>query len=153
MAYLSTQASLEAIAGQHRVKLFGDKDRDGTVDAQTLTQALQYGDQVVKSQLFPRYGSQVSAWDSDNSDTPLFASGLSDKICLHWLSESTAIGSKTISTGYTEALRMLSMIAGYQMSLPGIDDISNEVAVEEMSDPYTEEAYDSDDGKNYIIIV
>ncbi len=145
MAYLSTQASLNARAGVNRVKLFGDKDRDGTVDPTTLEQALEYGDQQVKGHLSPRYGSQVNAWDSATAGTPTICKRLSDDICLYWLSTSVPIGNPTIKEAYESALSTLNLLSSYVMNLPEISDQTDyDTVTGEMDDVFEDESCDSD---------
>ncbi len=141
MAYLSTQASIEAKAGVNRVKLFGDKDRDGTIDATTLAQGLEYAQQLIYALLYPRYGSQVEDWDTDYAACPVLLKRLSDDIALYWLASSVPIVNPVMLENNNAALRVLSQLAGYEMSLPGIDDTTDYDAITDTM----ESVFDDDD--------
>jgi len=84
MSYYSTQARLEAKASAARVLLFGDKDRDGSIDPTTLNQALVWARNQILLYCARRYGAIAYAWTT--ATVPGVLLDISDDLALWYLS-------------------------------------------------------------------
>lgn len=116
MAYYSTQARIEAKASASRVLLFGDKDRDGSIDSASLSQALTAAVNLIKSYTIKRFGkATVDAWDS--STVPGLLQDISDTITLFYLASGSNQLNPVVKLLYDEAKEMLCQIRDGELDL------------------------------------
>jgi len=118
--YYSSQATLEAKVIPLRVKLWGDKDRDGTVDSETLEQALAFAKNHILSVVYQRYGSQADDWDFDTA--PPIIKTLSDDLAIFYLATGTQTLNPVIQQNFENAMSTLKAINLYEMTIPGVSD-------------------------------
>lgn len=130
-AYFSSQTTIEAKVRSSRVKLWGDKNADGTLDPTTLDQALAFAKSYILAMITRRYGTQALTWTFDTCPTLLKA--LSDDLTLYYLASGANAVNPVIDLNYKNAVAMLTMLKEYQADLPGVDDTpAIETITEEM---------------------
>jgi len=134
----TTQTRLEAKITAARLLRYGDRDRDNTLDATTLLQAVASADAKIIASLRPRYGAQVDDWTSATTDPDIdLLLDVADSLGLYYF----AVGSgnavnEPITLMYNDAIETLRMLRDYEINLPGVLDTGT-------YDVYTDET-DSD---------
>lgn len=111
-SYYSTQTRITNKIKMSRVVLWADKNRDGVIDPDTMTQALSYARQVIDGYIVRRFGaSQVSAW-TDVTVPPILAQ-LADDLAIYWLASSATVltVNPPIEQAYERAISWLERIA------------------------------------------
>lgn len=119
-AYFSSQSTIEAKVRSSRVKLWGDKNADGTLDPATLEQALIYAKQTILAYVVKRYGAQALDWTFDSC--PPLLKAVSDNLTLFYLASGANAINPVIELNQKNALSMLTMLKDYDIDLPGVDD-------------------------------
>lgn len=119
-AYFSSQSTIEAKVRSSRVKLWGDKNADGTLDPATLEQALIYAKQTILAYVVKRYGAQALDWTFDSC--PPLLKAVSDNLTLFYLASGANVVNPVIELNQKNALSMLTMLKDYDIDLPGVDD-------------------------------
>lgn len=119
-AYFSSQSTIEAKVRASRVRLWGDKNADGTLDPTTLEQGLIYAKHHILAMMSRRYGSQALAWTFDTC--PPFLKAVSDDLTLYYLASGANVVNPVIDLNYKNAIAMLTNLKDYEMDLPGVDD-------------------------------
>ena len=119
-AYFSSQSTIEAKVRSSRVKLWGDKNADGTLDPATLEQALIYAKQTILAYVVKRYGAQALDWTFDTC--PPLLKAVSDDLTLFYLASGANAVNPVIELNQKNVLAMLTMLKDYELDLPGTDD-------------------------------
>lgn len=115
MAY-STQASLEAKIKASRIRLWGDKDRDGTIDALTLSQGLGYAEHLIQAYLVKRFGAgTITAWTT--TTVPALLKDISDDLALYYIASGSNAMSEQVHRNYEQAVKLLTMIRDNEIDL------------------------------------
>ena len=128
--YFSSQITIESKVRSSRVKIWGDKNADGTIDPTTLDQALVFARNYILAMVTRRYGTQALAWTFDTC--PPFLKAVSDDLTLFYLASGANAVNPVIDLNYKNAVAMLTMIKDYEADLPGVDDTpAIETATEE----------------------
>ena len=141
MSYYSTQASIEATVTSNRVRIWGDKNADGTVDPASLSQALAFAKSRILAHVWRRYGDAiVSAWTETTA--PELIQGISDDLTLYYLASGANALNPIIEMNYKDAVAMLAQIRDGIADIPSISDNSYEVTTETA---YSEFDNDEDD--------
>lgn len=115
-AYYSTQARLEALASTARVKLFGDKNRDGTVDSTSLTQALAFAKNHIDALLCRRFQGTPFTWTS--ATVPPVLIPISDNLALYYLASGSIGVTEAIQRNYDQAIQFLQDIVDRKLDIP-----------------------------------
>ena len=118
--YFSSQSTIEAKVRASRVRLWGDKNADGTLDPTTLEQGLIYAKNHILAMIARRYGSQALDWTFDTC--PPFLKAVSDDLTLYYLASGANVVNPVIDLNYKNAIAMLTLLKDYEMDLPGVDD-------------------------------
>lgn len=121
--YYSTQATLEAKAMAARVRVWGDKDANGSLDNTSMIQAFSYAKATILSYIAQRYGSQVSSWDSDSA--PSLIKAISDDLSLYYLASGNNAINSIIEMNRQLSISTLEMIADYKIQIFDINDSSD----------------------------
>jgi phage gp36-like protein len=134
--YFSTEASIKAKVRSLRVNLWGDKDRDGSLDTQTLTQALTFAKSTIMSRLYPRYTvaeieDLTTTTDTDLQDAAGLLKTYSDDLVLYYLASGSNVVNPIIKLSYDTTLDALDKMECYKLSLPGISDTNDYQTVTE----------------------
>ena len=119
-AYFSSQTTIEAKVRSSRVKLWGDKNADGTLDPATLEQALIYAKQTTLAYVVKRYGAQALDWTFDTC--PPLLKAVSDDLTLFYLASGANAVNPVIELNQKNALATLAKLKDYEIDLPGTDD-------------------------------
>lgn len=119
-AYFSSQMTIESKVKASRVKLWGDKNADGTIDPTTLDQGLSFARSQILAYLTRRYGAQALAWTFDT--VPPILRAVSDDLTLYYLATGANAVNPVIDLIGKNALATLSMLRDYEIDLPGVDD-------------------------------
>lgn len=119
-AYFSSQSTIEAKVRSSRVKLWGDKNADGTLDPATLEQALVDAKHTILAYIVKRYGAQALDWTFDSC--PPLLKAVSDNLTLFYLASGANVVNPVIELNQKNALSMLTMLKDYDIDLPGVDD-------------------------------
>lgn len=119
-AYYSSQTTIEAKVRSSRVRLWGDKNADGTLDPTTLEQGLIYAKNHILAMIVRRYGSQALDWDFDSC--PPLLKAVSDDLTLFYLATGANAVNPVTDANYKNAIAMLTMLRDYEADLPGVDD-------------------------------
>lgn len=119
-AYFSSQSTIEAKVRSSRVKLWGDKNADGTLDPATLEQALVDAKHTILAYIVKRYGAQALDWTFDSC--PPLLKAVSDNLTLFYLASGANAINPVIELNQKNALSMLTMLKDYDIDLPGVDD-------------------------------
>ena len=119
-AYFSSQTTIEAKVRSSRVRLWGDKNADGTLDPVTLEQGLSFAKASILALLARRYGTQALNWDFDTC--PPLLKAVSDDLVLYYLATGANAVNPVIDSSYKNAVAMLTLIKEYDADLPGVDD-------------------------------
>lgn len=132
----STQASVEARASSARVKLWTDKNNDGTPDPLTLTQGFQFASGVIFEKLTPRYGETVlEGWTIATAPPRILR--ISDDLCMWFFSSGLNAQNPLIQAIYDEAISSLDAIASKTAYLYGATDgVTLASATEAPDDPF-----------------
>lgn len=119
-AYFSSQTTIESKVRASRVKIWGDKNADGTLDPTTLEQAFAFAKSTVLALVSRRYGSQALNWTFDSC--PSLLKAVSDDLTLYYLASGANAVNPVIDLNYKNAVAMLTMLKDYEADLPGVDD-------------------------------
>ena len=132
----STQASVEARANSARVKLWTDKNRDGTPDPATLTQGFQFATGLIFEYLTQRYGeAELSVWTI--STAPARVLRISDDLCMWYFSSGNQSQNPLIQAIYNAAIDSLESIRDYTSVLYGATEaVDGNSATEEIESPF-----------------
>lgn len=117
--YFSSQTTIEAKVRASRVKLWGDKNADGTLDPATLEQALASAKSIILSYVARRY---PQALDLTFSGCPPLLRALSDDLTLYYLASGANAVNPVQDLNYKNAVAMLTMIRDYENDVPELDD-------------------------------
>lgn len=117
--YFSSQTTIEAKVRASRVKLWGDKNADGTLDPATLEQALASAKSIILSYVARRY---PQALDLTFSACPPLLKALSDDLTLYYLASGANAVNPVQDLNYKNAVTMLTMIRDYENDVPELDD-------------------------------
>lgn len=117
--YFSSQTTIEAKVRASRVKLWGDKNADGTLDPATLEQALASAKSIILSYVARRY---PQALDLTFSGCPPLLKALSDDLTLYYLASGANAVNPVQDLNYKNAVAMLTMIRDYENDVPELDD-------------------------------
>lgn len=129
-AYFSSQTTIESKVRASRVKIWGDKNADGTLDPTTLEQAFVFAKSTILALVSRRYGSQALNWTFDSC--PSLLKAVSDDLTLYYLASGANAVNPVIDLNYKNAVAMLTMLKDYNADLPGVDDTpAIETATEE----------------------
>jgi phage gp36-like protein len=119
--YFSSEATIEAKVKAARVKLWGDRDRDNTVDPATLAAALRSARNRIVAKLTARYGAGVIAWSI--ADCPPILTDISDDLAIYFMASGSGNAlSPQIQTNYDNAIALLTELADGTAALIGSDD-------------------------------
>lgn len=117
--YFSSQTTIEAKVRSSRVKLWGDKNADGTLDPATLEQALASAKSIILAYVARRY---PQALDLTFSGCPPLLKALSDDLTLYYLASGANAVNPVQDLNYKNAVAMLTMIRDYENDVPELDD-------------------------------
>lgn len=117
--YFSSQTTIEAKVRASRVKLWGDKNADGTLDPATLEQALASAKSIILAYVARRY---PQALDLTFSGCPPLLKALSDDLTLYYLASGANAVNPVQDLNYKNAVAMLTMIRDYENDVPELDD-------------------------------
>lgn len=120
--YFSSQTTIEAKVRSSRVKLWGDKNADGTLDPVTLDQAFAFAKGMILSYVQRRY---PEALDLTFSTCPPLLRALSDDLTLYYLASGANAINPIQDLNYKNALAMLQMIRDYQNDVPEFEDCTS----------------------------
>lgn len=129
-AYFSSQTTIEAKVRASRVRLWGDKNADGTLAPTTLDQGLLFAKTHILSSVKRRYGTQalIATFDS----CPPLLKAVSDDLVLYYLATGANVVNPVIDMLYKNALATLENIREYRVDVPEWDDTpAIETATEE----------------------
>jgi phage gp36-like protein len=113
--YYSSETSIESKVKAARVKLWGDRDRSGTLDVEVLTAALKYAKNLINAYLIKAYGAQVSAWDS--TTVPPVIADISDDFTLYYIASGCNAMSPQIQKNYDNSMQTLVMLRDGEISI------------------------------------
>ena len=132
----STQATVEARANSARVKLWTDKNRDGTPDPVTLTQGFQFATGLIFEYLTQRYGeAELSAWTI--ATAPARVLRISDDLCIWYFSSGNQSQNPLIQAIYDAAIDSLESIRDYNSSLYGaVEAVDGNSVTEDPESPF-----------------
>jgi len=132
----STQATVEARASSARVKLWTDKNKDGTPDPDTLTQGFQFATGLIFEKLQQRYGeTELASWTI--STAPARILRISDDLCMWVFSSGLNAQNPLIQVIYDEAIQSLDDIASTKVSLYGATEgVTLTSSTEAPDDPF-----------------
>lgn len=119
-AYFSSQATIEAKVRASRVRLWGDKNADGTLDPTTLDQALISAKSHILGFTKRRYGQQALLATFDTC--PPLLKAVSDDLTLYYLATGANVVNPVIDLLYKNALATLENIREYRVDVPEWDD-------------------------------
>lgn len=116
---LSTQTTIETSCSVNRIKIYGDKNKDGVIDSNILEKAISNAEGIIEGYLFERYGSQITSADSTTSK---LLTSLSDDISIYMLATTNQAVSIPIDLRYKAAMNFLEMLRDYKLSIPEFSD-------------------------------
>lgn len=137
----SSEATISAKVKLAKLKVWGDRDRDGTLDPLMLASALKSAASTITAALYRRYGAQVLTWDIDDDSVPDLLETVSDKLTIYEIASGNNVINESVKTWQQEALKTLSDVASYNILLPGIA----EAGASEISTASFESVFDSSD--------
>jgi len=139
-AYFSTEASIIAKNKEARVKLWGDRNRDGVLDPTTVSQALVFAKSRILAFIQTRYGSQILEWDSNS--VPDVLRDISDTLALWYIATGQNAINETIEKLHVNAIKELKMLRLYEMDIPEVSDSDSYMTVtDDMESTFEEEHY------------
>ena len=115
----STQTTIENSCSVERVKIYGDKNKDGVLDTSILTKAINDAEGIIKGYLYERYGSTL---DSADSTTSKLLTAISDSIALYMLASTNNAITIPIDIKYKAAIEFLEKLREYKLSIPELSD-------------------------------
>lgn len=129
MAYWSTQTILETKILSSRLLNWGDKNRDGTLDTASLTQAFKAAQGLISGYITARYGSSViTTWTS--STVPWLIQDIYNVISLYWFVTGSNQISPSVQMMYDNAIKQLEAIRDNELD---VFDETNETILTESS--------------------
>ena len=138
--YFSSQETIEAKVKAARINIWGDRNRDGELDADTLAQALTYAKSKILGYLQTRYGAQIHDWTL--SDVPDLLRDISDTLTLFYIAAGQNAMNDVIKLTYDEVIETLKAIRNYEMDIPEVSDSDSYMTVtEDMESTFEEENY------------
>ena len=129
-AYYSTEESIKRKVMAYKITLWGDKDNDGTLDPDALTQALSWARSNIDVMCLRRYGSQVLGWDSDT--VPTLLSHVSDDYTVYYLASGNNALNPIVQINYETSKVTLAMIKDGEIDLPNISGYDEDILTETM---------------------
>ena len=111
----STQTRIEQRIRAARLKFYADKDRDGTVDPASLTQAFEFADGLCYAYLHHLGASTITAWTA--STVPLLAQKIYEDIALSFLAGDALQPNPQIVENYKKSLALLEKIRDGKIDL------------------------------------
>lgn len=137
----SSEATISAKVKLAKLKVWGDRDRDGTLDPLMLAAALKSAASTITAALHRRYGAQVLTWDIDDDSVPDLLEGVSDKLTIYEIASGNNAINESVKTWAQDALKTLSDLASYNISLPSVA----EAGADEISTASFESVFDRSD--------
>lgn len=135
MSYYSTQATIEAKATSNRVRIWGDKNADGTIDPASLSQALAFAKSRILAHVWRRYGdTEINSWT--DTTAPDLIKGISDDLALYYLASGANAVNPVIDLNYKDATAQLVAIRDGLSDIPLIHDDSYPTLTEQAYSDY-----------------
>ena len=119
-AYYSSETTIKNKLSASRINMYGDKDRDGELDPETLTQALIYAKQQILMRFETRFGAQCNDWT--DVTVPDALRNLSDDLTIYYLATGANAVNEIVKLNYEIAIDMLNEMRDGLLSLPGVSD-------------------------------
>jgi phage gp36-like protein len=156
MAY-STQTTIENSCSVEKIRLYGDKNKDGVVDTSALNKAINDAEGIIYGYLYERYTTLLDSADSTTSKLLTF---ISDSISVYLLAATNNAISIPIDLRYKTAMDLLEKIKNYEINLPGFADTNRwetitedlEFAEERVNESPYYPTFDDFDDKRPVII-
>ena len=139
-AYYSSETSIKNKVKASRINLYGDRNRDGTLDPDTLTQALMFAKQQILMRIEDRYGAQCDAWT--DATVPDALKNISDDLTIFYLATGANEVNPIVKLNYDLAIQTLDAIRDYKLSLPGVSDFEagSEIVTDYSNSIYSDDA-------------
>jgi phage gp36-like protein len=122
-AYYSSETTIKNKVKASRINLYGDKNRDGSIDPDSLTQALIFAKQRILMYVEDRYGSQCDDWDS--TTVPDALKNISDDLTIFYLASGQNEVNPIVLRNYDMAIDLLEKLNEGKLSLPGVSDFES----------------------------
>jgi len=123
-AYWSSETTIKNKVKASRINLYGDKNRDGSVDPDSLTQGLNFAKQRILMYVEDRYGAQCDDWDSDT--VPDALKNISDDLTIYYLASGQNEVNPIVLRNYEMAIDLLEKLHDGMVSLPGVSDFETD---------------------------
>jgi phage gp36-like protein len=142
--YFSSQTTIEAKVKAARIKIWGDRDRDGTLDSDTLDQALKFAKNRILGYVQTRFGSQVHDWVL--ADVPDVLREISDSLTLWYIAGGQNAMNDVIALNYKEAMTSLERMRDYEMDIPEVSDSDDyQTVTDDFDSDFENDDVDDDD--------
>jgi len=126
----STEETITAKIKTAKLKLWGDRNRDGVLDPDTLTQAIDSAQAQILAALYARYGTQVEDWTIGT--VPDILKSISDSLTIFYIASGSNAINESVKLSYDNAMLNLTKLSVlndksfvFDLSLPGISDSSD----------------------------
>ena len=136
---LSTQATVEARASAARVKLWTDKNKDGTPDPTTLDQGFQFATGLIFGHLVKKFGETVLAsWTISTAPAEILR--ISDALCMWYFSSGNNSQNELVREIYQDAVQRLIDISSGARRLYGVvAGVTSTTTTDTLDDPFEDE--------------